>query len=181
MAFFPCVRFENQILLIFKGVSSQQKKHTMEQKLEKDLSLHSELCELYELVTKLAIIALRKGFRLIIENPYSEQHYLHRYWALEPTMIDVDRRRNGDYYKKPTQFFFLNCQPEQNVLFDECMPNNKTYRIDKMNSNVIQGKCIKTARSMIHTDYARRFIRSFLCDNKEETKDETQNTKDDTL
>ena len=76
MAFFPCTRFEQQILLWFRGEAMQQKNWTLEKKLEKDLSLHSELSKNYEIITKLVIVCLRKQLKLIIENPYSEQHYL---------------------------------------------------------------------------------------------------------
>ena len=51
------------------------KKFTDIQKLETDLKLHKELSSNYELITKLAIIVLKKGLRMVFENPYSEQHY----------------------------------------------------------------------------------------------------------
>lgn len=61
IAFFPCVRFENQIELHFRGTCFSLKKWTDEQKLEYDLKLHRELSNLYELITKLAIVCLRRG------------------------------------------------------------------------------------------------------------------------
>lgn len=60
IAFFPCTRFEDQIQMGFRGTMYQMKKWTDEQKLNYDLKLHRELSELYELVTKLAIVCLRK-------------------------------------------------------------------------------------------------------------------------
>ena len=108
MAFFPCTRFEAQILLWYRGEAIQQKNWTLEKKLENNLSLHSELSKNYELITKLVIVCLRKGLRLIIENPYSEQHYLSRYWCIKPKYIDYDRTKKGDYFKKPTQYWFIN-------------------------------------------------------------------------
>ena len=69
LAFFPCIRFEDQIQMAFRGTQHQQAKWTLEQKLEYDLKLHEELHELYELVTMLAIICVRGGLPLIIENP----------------------------------------------------------------------------------------------------------------
>lgn len=95
LAFFPCIRFEVQIILWYKGQAMQQKNWSDEKKLEKDLELHQELHRNYELITKLGIIALRKHLKLIIENPYCTQHYLTRYWAIEPKIIDEDRTRGG--------------------------------------------------------------------------------------
>ena len=76
LAFFPCTRFEAQILLWFRGDAKQLKKFTDIEKLEKCLSLHKELSNNYELITKLAIIILKRGLRMVFENPYSVQHYL---------------------------------------------------------------------------------------------------------
>lgn len=107
-----------------------------------------------------------------MENPYSEEHFLRRYWCYSPKIIDRDRRENGDYSKKPTQFWFVNCEPEQNVLF-EAIPdnsllplNNKEYgrwasmrKEDYLNMGADSAI---TARSMIHPDYADRFIRQYI-------------------
>lgn len=95
LAFFPCTRFEGQALLLFRGQQRQLIEKSDLEKLEYDLQLHNELHTLYEKITKLAIICIRRNLKLIIENPYSTQHYLYRYWSLKPTIIDLDRRRGG--------------------------------------------------------------------------------------
>lgn len=46
-AFFPCTRFETQIIMRFRGEQFQQKNWTDEQKLEEDILLHNELNQLY--------------------------------------------------------------------------------------------------------------------------------------
>lgn len=156
IAFFPCVRFEVQIIMNFKGVNSGIIKWDIEKKLEYDLKLHKELSHNYELITKLALICLKRKLRLIIENPYSTQHYLTRYWALEPKIIDTDRRTMGDHYKKPTQYWFINCKPENNFIFEA---------VDiKVKKNIIDENTVD--RSMIAPDYANRFIREFILDER---------------
>ena len=127
---------------------------TLQKKLEKDLELHKELHHLYTLITKLVLVCLRKELKLVIENPYSEQHYLHRYWALEPKIIDTNRRDDGDYYKKPTQYFFVNFEPYNNLVMDEAIEIHPKRTI-KWESSTVQ-------RSMISKGYARRFIRTYL-------------------
>ena len=102
IAFFPCIRFENQIELHFRGTCASLKKWSDEKKLEYDLKLHKELSKLYELVTKLAIVCLKRKIPLVIENPYSTTHYLTKYWAIPSKVIDKDRTQRGDYFKKKT-------------------------------------------------------------------------------
>lgn len=153
LAFFPCTRFEDQIQLHFRGTAFQLKNYSDEQKLEYDLKLHRELSKLYELITKLAIVCIRREIPLIIENPYSSTHYLTKYWAIPYSLIDRDRTKRGDYYKKPTQFWFINCKPKQNMIL-EAYALNQTKKI-KHTYN-------KTQRSMISSEYANRFIREFI-------------------
>lgn len=153
MAFFPCVRFEEQIRLGFRGEQYQLKNYTDEQKLEYDLKLHSELAKLYALVTKLAIVCLRKSLKLIIENPWSERHYLRQFWALKPKIIDKNRRLKGDYYTKPTQYWFIGCEPKDNFVLEpiEITPYKTVAHVN----NTVE-------RSLISKNYARRFIKEFI-------------------
>ena len=157
IAFFPCVRFEDQIQLHFRGVAVQQKKWTEEQKLGYDLLLHNSLNMLYTRITQLAIICLRKNIPLIIENPYSEQHYLKRFWAIPATVIDKDRTLRGDYYKKPTQYWFINCKPQYNMILEP-----QIYQERKTINNTHN----TTERSLISKEYANRFIREFILEEK---------------
>ena len=160
MAFFPCTRFEAQILLFFRGDSYQMKNFTDEQKLETDLKLHEELSSNYELITKLAIIVLKKGLRMVFENPYTEQHYLTRYWCLRPAVIDKNRRDNGDYYVKPTQYWFVGCEPKNNFIFEPI------EYVEQIKVNNLWGTKQKDVelRSMIHPQYASRFIKQYIID-----------------
>lgn len=160
LAFFPCTRFEAQILLGFRGDSFQLKDWSDEQKLAYDLKLHRELSANYELITKLTMLVLRKNLRMVFENPYSEQHYLTRYWCIKPQVIDNDRRLEGDVYKKPTQYYFINFSPKNNLLL-EPIEYVETRRINDI-------KCFNPdnvkLRSEIHPQYASRFIRKYLID-----------------
>ena len=169
MAFFPCIRFESQIMLSFRGQANGMKKWNDVQKMEYDIKLHKELHDLYILVNQLFIIAIKKGFKMIVENPYSKEHYLHRYWCLRPSLIDTDRRERGDYYVKPTQYWFVNCEPKNNLMFEAISHNaivNGVKWENRRKGDYLKtgAKNIKVARSMIHPDYANRFIREFIID-----------------
>jgi hypothetical protein len=164
MAFFPCTRFEAQILLWFRGEALQMKKFSDIRKLESDLELHKELSENYELITKLAIIVLKLNLRMVFENPHSTQHYLTRYWCLKPSVIDTNRRLNGDYMTKPTQYWFIGFEPKQNLVFEPI--DYVEYRTHQgMTSK--DGKSKTVRRSEIHPQYANRFIRQYIIDGKE--------------
>jgi len=153
LAFFPCTRFEDQIIMGFRGELFQMKNWSDLDKVKYARKLHFELSELYDKICKLFIICLRGRQRLIVENPYSTQHYLVRYFPIKSSMIDKDRHKNGDYYKKPTQYWFINCKPELNLLFEPIEPIERK-RVEVIND--------KVARSLIHPQYANRFIREFI-------------------
>lgn len=153
ICFFPCTRFEAQVLLCFRGENKGFINWDIPKKLRYDLKLQQELKKNYDVITKLAIIVYERNLKMIFENPYSEQHYLIRYWCLKPSVIDYDRRERGDYFKKPTMYYFLNRKPSNNLVFDEPIVIKETKRI--VDSHTVE-------RSMISEDYARRFIKEFI-------------------
>lgn len=159
LAFFPCTRFEARVPLLFRGEAYQQKLWSNIEKLEYSIQLQNELTELYNLLSKLVIVCERKGLKMVIENPYTQPHYLTTYWCLKPSLIDKDRTMNGDYYKKPTQFWFVNCNPKNNLVFEPIdYVEQKIIATVKATENTSR----KTERSMMHPQYANRFIRQYL-------------------
>lgn len=142
---------------------AQQKNWDDLKKLKYSMKLHDELHELYELISMMVCVCIEKGLRIVIENPYTQPHYLTTYWCIKPTLIDRDRSLNGDYYKKPTQYWFVNCEPETNFIF-EPIENVETYVVDgKRNRDDISKK---VERSLMHPQYANRFIRQKIIDDK---------------
>lgn len=77
---------------------------------------------------------------------------MNRYWCIEPKIIDNDRSLEGDFYKKPTQYWFINCEPKNNFIFE---PIYKVERKRINDENTVN-------RSMIHPQYANRFIRQYI-------------------
>lgn len=159
LAFFPCTRFEARVPLLFRGEATQQKNWDTEKKLQYSITLQEELTELYILISKLVIICIRKCIRLVIENPYTQPHYLTTYWSIKPMIIDTDRTMNGDYYKKPTQYWFINCKPKNNLVFEPIEYVEKRVIATVASTDKTSRK---TERSMIHPQYASRFIRQYL-------------------
>lgn len=168
-AFFPCTRFEAQILLWFRGEALQEKEFSDIKKLESCLKLHDELSMNYKLITKLAIVILQHNLRMVFENPLSEQHYLTRYWCLKPAICDRNRRLNGDYMTKPTQYWFIGFKPKQNLVFEPIeYVEYRTHQTMKAKD----GKSKTVRRSEIHPQYASRFIRQYVLDESEWMKGE---------
>ena len=156
LAFFPCTMFEEHNAMFFRGDLWQQKNHTAERKLEDAIDRHETLHEFYTLICKLFLVCLRKGLRLVVENPYAQPHYLTLYFPIKPALIDNDRRNNGDKMKKPTQFWFVNFEPKRNLVFEPI-----TYK-PVVNVETIKGADLTRRRSEIEGEYASRFIRQFI-------------------
>ena len=97
---------------------------------------------------------------MIVENPYTKPHYLTLYFPVQPMLIDKDRTLNGDHFKKPTQYWFLNCKPEQNVCM-EVMDYVEKKQVDFVTNDK---QTRQVLRSMIHPQYARRFIIQHIID-----------------
>lgn len=164
LAFFPCTRFECQSKMLLDGSKNGTQKWTDLQKVEYAMKTHEELHQLYMRISKLFAIALRGGggrFRMIVENPYNQPHYLTGYFPIKPTLIDKDRTKEGDYYKKPTQYWFVNCKPEQNMIL-EALEYVEPQNIER--AKTTEGINRTVRRSMIHPQYAKRFLRNFVLD-----------------
>lgn len=153
-AFFPCVRFVDQVNMSFRGISYSQKCWGYKEKLVYSMQLEKERSDNYYSFCRLALIALNKGFKMVVENPYSSQHYLVKYFPISASLIDYDRRLRGDWFKKPTQYWFFNFLPKYNVshLF-EC----DTFYLAK---SVVDSSCVE--RSLISPEYALNFIKEFI-------------------
>lgn len=152
-AFFPCVRFEAQIQMQYRGDAFQCQKRSELKKIKHSMKLHNELNYMYQLISKLCCVCIERNLKLIIENPYGN-NYLENFFPIKSKIIDLDRSKNGDYYKKPTQYWFINCEPKNNLLFEPIIIRRNLKSVVKTTS--------KVERSMISGEYANRFIRQYI-------------------
>ena len=86
---------------------------------EKILERNANRAYFYGLAVKLASIAKQRGIRLIIENPWSGIGYLKNNFVEDPKVIDMDRTLRGDYFKKPTAYWYFNCEPTNGLTIQE--------------------------------------------------------------
>lgn len=160
VAFFPCTRFESRVPLMFRGETWQMQNKEDTRKLEYSIELHEELHLFYTLLCKLFIVAIRNGLRMIVENPYTQPHYLTQFFPIKPKVVIMDRHKEGDYFKKPTQFFFVNCDPEQNVVLE---PMEMVDLFNVTNAQKIDIEATRQEkRSLMHPQFVDRFIKTYV-------------------
>lgn len=162
-AFFPCTKFSARVPLNARGEGAQMKNWSLKEKLWYSIETVQEIAENYEVLCLLVEVCLRKGIRLVVENPYTQPHFLTFYLPIKPALIDMDRTERGDDFKKPTQYFFINCKPERNFIFEN-ISKPVTKKIEEATGDGEYSR--QEMRSMISPVYANRFIREFLLDAK---------------
>ena len=112
----------------------------------------------FSYAVKMIGIAKMRNIRLIMENPWSEQTFLKQNFPFKPAVIDNNRRLRGDYFAKPTAFWFVNCEPTH---MKTMQPRERGKNICEIKPSATAGVCSEE-RSMISPDYARNFICDFI-------------------
>ena len=157
MAFFPCIYFDCLSQMSFGWENHNYVNLSVKEKGDAILQRSANREKFFRLCVMMFAVADMRGLRLIMENPWSLQTFLKSNFITAPSLIDNDRSLRGDYYKKPTAYWFWNCKPEHGMTLQ---------RLHKPKPIVDQphergGGICSEVRSMISPDYARNFI----CDN----------------
>lgn len=161
MAFFPCIYFTGSTNPYYYTLENRNYKNlTDRQKFEKILERSRLRQEFYELIIKLVCVCVCGGLRIIIENPYSVNglSYLQNNFIKAPDIIDRNRSLRGDYFVKPTGYWFFNCEPTKG---ETLIKNNNTKTVFEAKRSDKAGICSEE-RSMISTLYAHNFICDFI-------------------
>lgn len=157
MAFFPCIYFCATSQMAFSFGCTNYRALDARQTADAILQRSADREVFYRLLLRLYGLTMDKGIRCIIENPWNEQTYLKANFT-PPTMVDKNRTLRGDYFVKPTAYWFINCEPT----------NGKTIQKDKEQKTIfsskqgVQAGICSEERSMISPDYARNFICDFI-------------------
>lgn len=165
MAFFPCIYFESLQMTYYQLDSVNINHLPMTGRIDVVIDRVQKRTYLHTLLYKLLWIAYKKGLRLIIENPATPPHYLIGTQNFpKPTFIDKNRMERGDYFKKPTAYWFINCERT----YGRTIQNDKEQKIiNKCRQGAKAGICSEE-RSMISSDYARNFICDFVIGKKQD-------------
>ena len=164
MAFFPCIFFCESNTINFRLDAHNYRKLNIRDKVKQIVKRSESRDYYFQLATKLAGVVIERGLRLVMENPYSTQSYICNNFILPPTIIDNNRTLRGDYFVKPTAYWFVNCKPTNGFSFQKDK-ERKIIRRSKGASK--QGLCSEE-RSMISPDYARNFICDFILGKQQE-------------
>lgn len=161
LAFFPCIEFSCVAQMWYSLNQRDYKNWPYLKRIEYMVNKNTRRAKLYELLIKLVGICLDRNIRMIMENPWNENTYLKQNVFLKkPSLIDRDRTRRGDYVKKPTAYWFWNCEPTFGESFEPTAKAN-IKSIQRMKKAPRAGLCSEE-RSMISPAYARNFICDFI-------------------
>ena len=158
VAFFPCIYFCATSQMAMYWGCTNYRKLSVKESTELILKRVSSREYFFSLAVKMLTIAKERGLRLIMENPWSEQTYLKANFVMPPTLVDNNRMLRGDYYVKPTAYWFINSEPTHGC----------SEQMDKQKKTIMSSKGASRAglcseeRSMISPDYARNFICDFI-------------------
>lgn len=172
IAFYPCIYFSCFSQINMNLNSRNYRKLTNREKFEKILERAHDREYYFSVIAKMVFVCVERGLRLIIENPYSQQCFLKGNFVLSPSFIDNDRTKMGDYFKKPTAYWFVNCEPTKKRIF--CIPVEKIKRIEDCRKAQNAGEC-SMDRSLISPEYAKNFILSKILGDEEKEKQLTIN------
>jgi len=157
MAFFPCIYFSDmsEILHTWGAYPNKSAKYATDRILERSRNRQS----FYELAIMMLAVAKDRGLRLIMENPWGCHSFLQSCFVTPPTFIDKDRTLRGDYFAKPTAYWFINAEPTFGATINR---QHKPMRVKKDAKPSKQVGVCSEERSMISPDYARNFICDFI-------------------
>ncbi len=143
---------------LFMWSNMNYRKLTYHERTEKILERAKNREYFYRLAIKLFTVVKEREIRMIFENPMTQPTYLYNNFVQNPTIVDNNRMLRGDYFKKPTGYWFVNFEPKNGFTLQD----DKEQRvIMRMKSGIKAGVCSEE-RSMISSDYARNFIYDFI-------------------
>lgn len=158
LAFFPCIYFDCLSQMNFGWYNHNYVNLSIKEKGDSILTRSANRERFFRICVKMFAVAEMRNLRLIMENPYSMQTFLRSNFILPPALVDNDRSKRGDYYKKPTAYWFMNCEPTHGKSLQQL---HKPKRIVDQPHERGGGICSEV-RSMISPDYARNFICDFI-------------------
>lgn len=158
IAFYPCIYFSCMSQMLISWTHRNYKKYSESEKTDAILDRSAKRELYFARAVKLHSVCYQNGLRLIMENPWNEQTFLKTNFITKPALIDENRLLRGDYYQKPTAYWYVNCKPTSGRSFQ---PAKKGKKICQIEPNHQPGLC-NEERSMISPDYARNFICDFI-------------------
>lgn len=158
MSFFPCIYFSALSQMAFSFGCKNYRRLSQRQKTDEILQRSANREKFFSLAVKMVSVSIMRDIPMIMENPWAEQTFLKANFVQAPTIVDKDRRLRGDYFMKPTAYWFFNCEPTNGKSFQK---PKETKIVGNCKPGKNAGICSEE-RSMISPDYARNFICDFI-------------------
>lgn len=158
MSFFPCIYFCQNSAMLFYYNDINYRKLTHREKIREILVRADKRNDFYKLFIKMFSVVMERELRMIVENPASGPTYWQNNFLYPPTFIDKNRMIRGDYYVKPTAYWFVGCEPTSGLTVQY---DKKQRRVYDAKQGAKAGVCSEE-RSLISPDYARNFICDFI-------------------
>ena len=158
IAFFPCIFFSCMSQMLISYTHRNYTNYSPKQRIDSILQRSSNRELFFARAVKMIGVALNRGLRLIMENPWSEQTFLKQNFPFNPSVIDNNRTLRGDYFVKPTAYWFINCEPTHGNTVE---PRKKGRNICQVEPNHMPGIC-NEERSLLSPVYAKNFICDFI-------------------
>lgn len=153
VAFFPCTYFSTQNNLIWHK-KIYQFKFWDDEKIDNYVENRKKDRDLfYSILLKFIDVIEKRGFKTIIENPYTSNYLLYQKEMKQPDLVIQDRTLYGDYYKKPTMFYYFNFEPSFMSEYTLVTKNKEKKQINFQSG---------INRSLIHPDFAFNFIQKYI-------------------
>lgn len=158
MAFFPCIYFceNNQLALSYHHFNYRNLNY--KDRTDKIIERMKNREYFYSLICKMCGIVMERNIKMVLENPWNGATYLKQNFVTTPTIVDNNRMLRGDYFSKPTAYWFFNCTPTYGLSMQK---DKKQKKIASSKAAPQAGLCSED-RSMISPDYARNFICDFI-------------------
>lgn len=158
LAFYPCIYFSCMSQMAMSLTHTNYRKLNNIERIEKIIERSENRKEFFNRLLRLVGVCFKKNLRLIFENPYAEQTYLKANFLKKPDVVDNNRMIRGDYFVKPTAYWFFNCEPT----YGESFQNDKNKKSILNSKSSGQAGLCSEERSMISPDYARNWICDFV-------------------
>jgi len=158
LAFFPCIYFSCMSQMLISYTHRNYTNYSPKERFDAILQRSANRELFFSRAVKMLAVAKIRNLRIIMENPWSEQTFLKQNFPFNPSVVDMNRTLRGDYYVKPTAYWFINCEPTKGQTLQPRKPGKNICQIAP---NGMPGIC-NEERSLIHPDYARNFICDFI-------------------
>ena len=159
MAFFPCIYFESVQQMYYSLNTLNNAKKPICERIKDAIERIDKRTYFHLVLYKMVFVCYEKNLRMVIENPAGPNGFITSGQNfIAPTFVDKNRLLRGDYFKKPTAYWFINCEMTYGMTIQK---DKKQRLVGREKSAKVAGLCSEE-RSMLSPDYARNFICDFI-------------------